>query len=246
MTHELIFLILAIFLLAGMVKGVIGLGLPTVSLAALTVAVDLPAAVALMVVPSAVTNIWQGLDGRYFRELIRRFWLMLLASVVGVWFSYGLLLATNPKAMTALLGVVLIVYAAISMRRPRPTPWPGQERFVSPLVGLVTGGLAGATGSLVMPVVAYLQTLNLERDALVQMMGICFAVSTCAIGLAIVEHGSYDKQLLLLSIAALLPAILGMKLGQRLRRRLSERVFRNTLFIGLLIIGIRLVWKGVS
>jgi len=77
-------------------------------------------------------------------------------------------------------------------------------------------------------------------------MGISFAVSTCAIGLAIVEHGNYDHQLVLLSIAALIPAILGMKLGQWLRRRLSERVFRNTLFIGLFVIGIRLIWKGVS
>jgi len=236
MASELLLLVLAIFLVAGMVKGVIGLGLPTVSLAALTVAVDLPAAVALMVVPSAVTNIWQGLDGGHFSALIRRFWLMLLASAVGVWFSYGFLLVANPKAMTALLGIVLCVYAAFGLRRPRPRSWPGRERFVSPLVGLATGALAGATGSLVMPM----------RDAFVQLMGISFAVSTCAIGLAIVEHGNYDHQLVLLSIAALIPAILGMKLGQWLRRRLSERVFRNTLFIGLFVIGIRLIWKGVS
>jgi uncharacterized membrane protein YfcA len=246
MASELLLLVLAIFLVAGMVKGVIGLGLPTVSLAALTVAVDLPAAVALMVVPSAVTNIWQGLDGGHFTALIRRFWLMLLASAVGVWFSYGFLLVANPKAMTALLGIVLCVYAAFGLRRPRPRSWPGRERFVSPLVGLATGALAGATGSMVMPMVAYLQSLDLERDAFVQVMGISFAVSTCAIGLAIVEHGNYDHRLVLLSIAALIPAILGMKLGQWLRRRLSERVFRNTLFIGLFVIGIRLIWKGVS
>jgi len=163
-----------------------------------------------------------------------------------VWFSYGFLLVANPKAMTALLGIVLCVYAAFGLRRPRPRSWPGRERFVSPLVGLATGALAGATGSLVMPMVAYLQSLDLERDAFVQLMGISFAVSTCAIGLAIVEHGNYDHQLVLLSIAALIPAILGMKLGQWLRRRLSERVFRNTLFIGLFVIGIRLIWKGVS
>ena len=246
MASELLLLVLVIFLVAGMVKGVIGLGLPTVSLAALTVAVDLPAAVALMVVPSAVTNIWQGLDGGHFTPLIRRFWLMLLASAVGVWFSYGLLLVANPKAMTALLGIVLCVYAAISLRRGRPTPWPGRERFVSPMVGLATGALAGATGSMVMPMVAYLQSLDLKRDAFVQLMGISFAVSTCAIGLAIVEHGNYDHRLVLLSIAALIPAILGMKLGQWLRRSLSERVFRGTLFIGLFIIGIRLIWKGFN
>jgi uncharacterized membrane protein YfcA len=96
------------------------------------------------------------------------------------------------------------------------------------------------------PMVAYLQALRLERDTLVQMMGISFAVSTCAIGLAIVEHGRYDAKLVLLSMAALIPAILGMKLGQLLRQRLSERVFRSALFIGLFTIGIRLIWKGVG
>ena len=44
--------ILTTFLLAGLVKGVIGLGLPTVSLAILTVALDLPSAMVLLLVPS--------------------------------------------------------------------------------------------------------------------------------------------------------------------------------------------------
>ena len=52
----------AVFFLAGAVKGVIGLGLPTVSLALLTLALDLPTAMALLLVPSFVTNLWQGLS----------------------------------------------------------------------------------------------------------------------------------------------------------------------------------------
>jgi uncharacterized membrane protein YfcA len=244
MEAELLAIVLSIFLLAGMVKGVIGLGLPTVSLAALTVVFELPVAVLLMVVPSAMTNIWQAVDGPHFLDLMRRFWLMLLASVVGVWFSYGLLLVANPKAMTGLLGIVLCVYAASSLRHGRLIPRITHERLVSPAVGLATGALAGATGSLVMPMVPYLQALDLERDTLVQMMGISFAVSTCAIGLAIVDHGSYDSRLALLSLAALVPAILGMKLGQLLRRRFSELLFRRCLFIGLFVVGIRLLWKG--
>lgn len=236
--------VFSIFLLAGMVKGVVGLGLPTVSLAALTVVVELPVAVALMVIPSAVTNIWQAIDGPHFLILLRRFWLMLLASIVGVWFSFGLLLLANPKAMTALLGVILCLYAASSLGRGRLLPRIGHERLVSPVVGLSTGALAGATGSLVMPMVPYLQALELKRDDLVQMMGLSFAVSTCAIGLAALESGSYDNRLALLSLASLVPAIVGMKLGQLLRRRLSELVFRRILFAGLFIIGVRLIWKG--
>jgi uncharacterized membrane protein YfcA len=244
MEPELLVAVLIIFLLAGTVKGVIGLGLPTVSLAALTLVVELPVAIVIMVIPSAITNIWQAVDGPHFAYLMRRFWPMLLASALGVWFSYGLLLLANPKAMTGLLGVVLCVYAASSLRGAWMMPRIAHERLVSPAVGLATGALAGATGSLVMPIVPYLQALDLERDALVQMMGISFAVSTCTIGIAAIEHGGYDGELALWSLASLVPAILGMKLGQALRKRLSERVFRRCLFGGLFVIGVRLMWKG--
>ena len=68
-------IIFGTFLLAGTVKGVIGLGLPTVSLAILTVAFDLPQAMALLLVPSFVTNLWQAMVGGHARELIARLWL---------------------------------------------------------------------------------------------------------------------------------------------------------------------------
>ena len=244
MEADFLGIVLGIFLLAGMVKGVIGLGLPTVSLAALTVAVELPEAVLLMVIPSAVTNIWQAVDGPHLRALVRRFWPMLLAIALGVWFSYGLLLLANPRAMTGLLGIVLCVYAASSLRRGPLIARIMHERFASPAVGLAAGILAGATGSVVMPLVPFLQALDLPRNALVQMMGVAFTVFTVAIGLAIVDHGRYDGPLVVLSIAALVPAILGMKLGQFLRQRLSESAFRRWLFAGLFLIGIRLIWKG--
>jgi uncharacterized membrane protein YfcA len=244
MEPELAILVLVIFLLAGAVKGVIGLGLPTVSLAALSVVVELPTAVMLMVIPSAITNLWQALDGAHFVELMRRFWLMLLASAVGVWFAYGLLLVANPKAMTGLLGLTLCTYAAVSLNGRRLFSRVTREHITSPVVGLTTGALAGATGSLVMPMVPYLQALELERDTLVQMMGISFTVSTVAIGAAIVDHGTYDGEQALLSLGALVPALIGMKLGQKLRRRFSETVFRRCLFVGLFVIGIRLIWKG--
>ena len=244
MELELAAVVVSIFLLAGLVKGVIGLGLPTVSLALLSVVVELPIAVLLMVIPSAVTNLWQALDGPHLLALMRRFWLMLLASAIGVWFAYGLLLIANPKAMTGMLGIILCMYAAISLHRGRLIPRVTREGIASPIAGLTTGILAGATGSMVMPMVPYLQALDLDRDALVQMMGISFTISTLAIGVSIVDHGGYDGRLVLLSLAALVPALIGMKLGQGLRRRFSELVFRRCLFIGLFIIGIRLIWKG--
>ena len=51
------------FALAGFVKGVIGLGLPTVSIGLLGLLMTPAEAAAILVVPSLVTNIWQAAVG---------------------------------------------------------------------------------------------------------------------------------------------------------------------------------------
>ena len=67
----IILAIVGTFLIAGTVKGVIGLGLPTVSLALLTVALGLPEAMNLLLVPSFVTNLCQAMVGGHGRAILR-------------------------------------------------------------------------------------------------------------------------------------------------------------------------------
>ena len=66
MTHSLLIFIAAVFLLAGFVKGVIGLGLPTVSMGLLAAAMPPAHALAIVIVPGILTNIWQTFAGPLF------------------------------------------------------------------------------------------------------------------------------------------------------------------------------------
>ena len=112
------FTILAVagtFLLAGAVKGVIGLGLPTVSLALLTVAIGLPEAMNLLLVPSLITNLWQAGVGGHGREVLRRLWPFLLTATATVWLGAGALTRVDLSLLSALLGLLLVVYAGISL-----------------------------------------------------------------------------------------------------------------------------------
>lgn len=229
--------ILATFLLAGAVKGVIGLGLPTISLAILTVTLDLASAMALLLIPSFVTNFWQGAVGGHGRMLIRRLWpFMLTASVtVGVG---GLALARlDHEWLSMLLGVLIAAYAIVSLAGWRPRVTPAQDRWVGPTTGLLNGVLTGMTGSFVVPGVIYLNAIGLERDALVQAMGILFTLATLALALILNGTGLLSVDLGLGSLIGLPPALAGMALGQRLRRRLSPERFRRVFFGALLALG---------
>ena len=78
-TTETLLIVGGTFLVAGFVKGVIGLGVPTVSLALLTVTLGMKTAMALLLLPSLVTNLWQAFAGDAFLAIVRRTWSLLLA-----------------------------------------------------------------------------------------------------------------------------------------------------------------------
>ena len=225
------------FLVAGTVKGVVGLGLPAISLALLAVALDLTNAMAVLLVPSFATNIWQATAGGHGRVLLRRIWPFLLAAAATVLLGASALTRVELSLLTALLGLLLLAYGAASLAGQRFRLEARHERWVGALAGLVNGVLTGMTGSFAVPGVMFLQALGLPRDALIQAMGMLFAVSTLALGFALQANHLLRPEHGVVSTLALLPAMAGMAIGQRIRNRLSERLFRKIFFLSLLALG---------
>ena len=229
--------ITATFLIAGAVKGVIGLGLPTVSLGLLTAALDLPTAMALLIVPSLTTNLWQAAVGSNVRAILRRIWPFLLMATATVWIGATALTRLDLSLLSGLLGALLVAYAGLNLPGVRLSISAQQEVWVGPMFGIANGVLTGMTGSFVVPGVMFLQAIGLPRDMLVQAMGMLFTASTIALALALQGNNLLTTQLNIVSVAALLPAILGMIVGQRIRKRLSEARFRQVFFIVILVLG---------
>lgn len=239
-------IVLATFVLAGTVKGVIGLGLPTVSLALLTVALDLPSAMALLLLPSFITNVWQGAVGGHGREIIKRIWPFLTLATVMVWFGGLALSRVDLSMLSALLGALITAYAVISLAGVRISISPTHERWAGPVFGTINGILTGMTGSFVMPGVMFLQAIGLSRDALVQAMGMLFTVSTVALGVALGGNDLLTQEMGILSALGVVPALIGMVIGQRIRKSLPEEKFRRVFFVSLLILGLYIVAGALS
>jgi uncharacterized membrane protein YfcA len=225
------------FLIAGAVKGVIGLGMPTVSLALLTVAFDLPTAMALLLVPSFVTNLLQSAVGGNARAILYRLWPFLVMATVTVWIGVAALRRLNPSLLTALLGGLLVTYSAVNLGGIRLTIPARYESWAGPLIGSANGVLTGMTGSFVVPGVMFLQAIGLSRDVLIQAMGMLFTVSTLALAVALQQASFLTMHHGVVSSAAVLPAIIGMIAGQTVRKSLPEKRFRTVFFIALLVLG---------
>ncbi len=237
-------LVIGTFLLAGTVKGVIGLGLPTVAMGLLGLAMLPAQAAALLIIPSTVTNLWQLAFGGHLSALLKRLWPLLLLIFLGtglgtLWLGMG-----GGDWVVRALGAALLVYALSGLLLPTFSVKPATERWLAPVCGLVTGLITSATGVFVIPAVPYLQALGLNRDQLVQALGLSFSVSTLALAAGLAWRGSLGGGEINASLLALAPALLGMWLGQVLRQRISAVLFRRVFFIGMALLGAHLLISG--
>jgi uncharacterized membrane protein YfcA len=232
-------LIVAVFVLAGTVKGVLGGGLPSISIGLLSVVMPIPLAAALVVVPSFATNVWQSF-GPHFRVLMRRIWLMLAGICVGAWLGAGLMTGAYAQWASVGLGLSLAVYAVIGLFSLRMSLPRQSEPWLAPIVGIATGFIAAGTGVFVIPSGPYLQAIGLNKDEMVQALGITFTVSTVVLGGVVAHAGALNTALLVPTIVALVASLIGMWIGQQLRNKLPEETFRKWFFIGLLLLGAHL------
>jgi len=234
------------FALAGFVKGVIGLGLPTISMGLLALVMPTPQAAAVLVVPSIITNFWQMFDGPALREITRRLWPMLAGICIGTWSAAGMMTSAPSSASKVVLGLCIAGYGLLGLSAVRFHVTPAVERWLAFPVGLATGLLAAGTGVFVIPSVPYLQALEMGRDRLVQALAISFTVSTLALVGNLVYGNVFSLEVAGLSAFALIPALAGMAIGQFARTRLSEAAFRRVFFVSLVALGTYIAWRAVG
>ncbi len=230
-------LIAAVFMIAGIVKGVIGMGLPTVVIGLLATRVPPAQAVALVIVPALITNIWQTFVGPYLRDILRRLWPLMLCTCLGIWAGGGLMTGPYGVYGTLILGGLLMIYAALGLRSVRFHVRPDREKPVGAAVGLVTGLVAAMTGVQVIPSMPFMQAIGMEKDELVQALGLFFTAATAALAFNLSDAGLLTVAIAVPGAVALAAAFAGMMIGQVLRSRMNEATFRRWFFIFLLLLG---------
>ena len=241
MDFQLIAILVATFFAAGVVKGMVGLGLPTVSLALLCVTMDIFSAMALLLAPSLITNLWQMFGSSSPLGLFKKLWPLYCSSTISVAFGVFGFTFLDAEFAEQLLGFLLVVYAVLSIFGLRFVLQEKQISFVGGLAGFLTGVLTGLTGSFVVPSIMFLQATRLSVAEFAQATGLLFSLLTLSLGLSLFIAGRLSTDITFFSLAGIAPAFVGMFIGYQIRAKLKGEMFRLMLNFGLLIIGFELL-----
>ncbi|MBX9846929.1 MAG: sulfite exporter TauE/SafE family protein [Xanthobacteraceae bacterium] len=244
-TPGVIMLLAACLVIAGLVKGVIGVGMPTVAFPLLSMLVDVQTAVMLLSMPLVLSNIPQALEGGSVGQTLRSLAPVLVGMIPGVWIGVAVLLNVDPAVAKIVAGASVILVAALTLLAPKLRV---NQRLTGPaglgagFCGGLLGGIAALSGPLVF---IFLLAKGLSVRAFTKEASMFLVVSSVVLTSALTSSQKFDWRDVVISTVATAPVVVGMLAGQKVRDAIPADAFRRLVVLTVLLSGAQLVWKGV-
>jgi uncharacterized membrane protein YfcA len=232
-------------IVAGLLKGTIGIGMPIVALPLLSLFIDVTSAAMLLSMPLIFSNMPQALEGGKTGRCLVQLTPVILGMIPGLFLGVRLLLALDANAAKIIAGVVLIGVGAVTLLAPKLQL---QSRSVLPagvaveFFGGILGGVAAMAGPLVF---IFLLAKGLRGKAFTKEASLYLVVSAGLLAIFLTASSQFSWLDVSVSTVATLPVVLGMYAGQQMRDRIAPETFRKLVLIAVIAAGAELLRHGV-
>ena len=245
MPPDLLPLAIAAFLIAGTVKGALGIGLPVTALGILALFVDPRIAVSLAILPILAANVWQTLRMGDTIGAIRRYWLWMAAMGFVLIFTISLLRATPVHVIEAMLGIMILIFALTNLTIDIPRIPDRYDRISQAIAGAASGVFGGMTGLWGPPLFIYLTARRIDKDEFVRATGILLLLGGLPVAFGYWRAGYLPPIVALNSLLLIIPTLAGFYIGEQIRRRIDSERFRTATLFAFLLIGLNLLRAAI-
>lgn len=239
-------LILLVGLFAGLVKGIVGFGLPMIIISGASTVISPELALATLILPTLATNGVQALRQGWAAAAasvvtFRRF---LVAGFVTLVLSAQFVPLLSQTVLLWVIGLPVVVFA-VTQLIGKQLRLPATSKRIELGMGLLTGTMGGLSGIWGAPTVAYLTATDTPKADQMRVQGVIYGLGAVALMLAHIQSGVLRLQTLPLSVMMVVPALIGISLGNRIQDRIDQAMFRKITLWVLLIAGLNLLRRAM-
>ena len=231
-------------IVAGLLKGTIGVGMPVVALPLLSLFVDIKSAAMLLIIPLIFSNLPQALEGGKTGRSLLQLTPVLLGMIPGLFIGVRILLALDANVAKIIAGLALIGAGLVTLLAPR-LQLPSRMVFPAGITFGFCGGILGGIAAMAGPLVfIFLLAKGLHGKAFTKEASLYLVVSSGVLAIFLTASRQFSWLDVLVSMAAMLPVALGMVAGQHLRDKIAPETFRKLVLIAVIAAGADLLRHG--
>ena len=246
MTDQIFFILLlsSIFLLAGIIKGAAGLGLPTAAMGLMTITIAPRMAIALLIFPLIFTNAWQIYRSGNIYPTFKKYFTFIFMLIIFVWLTVNKTTEVSDNILIGFLGASVLLFVIANIFKNAPFIPIQHDQKAQIISGFFAGVMGGLTSVWAPPLAIYLAARRIPKEEFVRVSGLIFFIGSIPLLLAYLAQGHLNKELSVLSIFLLLPTFVGFWLGEKIRNKMSEIVFKKFILVLFLIMGLDLIRRS--
>ena len=232
--------IFAVYLVAGTIKGLLGLGLPTTAITLMSFFLSPLQALAMNLIPMFTANIWQFWRADKKQELIKNyapFAVALIITILGFSFLTG---SISVDYLRLIISFSVIIFALYNLFQKPIRLSEDKDVFWQVFLGACAGIMGALTSMWAVPLVIYLMARNLAPKAFVDASGFLLLVGCLPLAIGYVSTGIFTNEVILPSLFGAFSAFLGFVVGEFLRGFVNAPLFRRLLLWFFFLLGIRM------
>jgi len=215
----------AIYILAGLVKGTIGIGLPTAGISLTAQITDARTAIALVIIPMLLTNVWQVWRSRTNIDRAIQYWPLAITMAVGIVAFSVVAPKISIGLVTLMLGVTVLVFSIVSLAREIPA-LPSKFETPAQLI--------------------YMSAARVDKTTFVAVVGVLLMLGSLTLAISYSSVGLITRGQAIASAMLVIPSIIGFSIGERIRERLDEALFKRLVLWFFLLMGLNLIRKSLQ
>lgn len=235
----------AVFLIAGTIKGAVGIGLPTAAVGMMSQFVEPRIAIALVVFPLLFTNLWQLIRAGHFVETVKKYKHFIVTITVVLGATTMALPYVPTNGLVLALGCVVVLFAISSLISAPPYLPEKFDSLGQYAAGITAGIIGGLTSIWGPPMVIYLLARRTEKDDFIRALGTMLFLGGLPLAVGFWFNGMLTIETGPASALLVIPALLGFGIGEILRKRLNAERFRTAVLVMFLIMGLNLLRRAL-
>lgn len=244
-TTTLLLITTATFLIAGTIKGIAGIGMPTIALGLMTLAIEPRMAISITLFPLIVSNAWQFYRAGQIWAAIKRYRFFLVTMMTLIFFSTIFSAGASDRLIYGALGTVILIFVAVNVLGTPPELPEHHATKAQVILGGATGVFGGLAAIYAPGIAIYLSMRRVDKDEMVRATGLLVFAGSLPLLAGYLTQNLLSSRLALISALMVAPTLIGFQLGERVRAHLSQNAFRQVFFIVFFVLGLNLIRKAL-
>ena len=241
LTIDLFFLMAFTYFIAGSIKGVIGIGLPTTGMAILSFFVSPLAALGLNLIPMFITNFWQFFKAENHIKILKQYKFFALLMIIFILITSFYAVSLGDNLIRFLFGIIVVFFVLSNFLGFNPKIKNKNDTLMQISLGSFSGFLGGATSLWAMPITFYLLMKNLTPKQFVDASGFFILVGCFPVSIGYISTEVFSIEMVSFGLVGSVFGLIGFQLGEKVRDKINPVIFKKIVLVFFSLAGVKMI-----